>query len=74
MRNVFLAVSILLLVSVSASTMRNLRDVLISYGLGNQLQGWQLHRASAISYDGSAIAGYGASPNGLTTAFRATLP
>ena len=54
--------------------MRNLRDVLISYGLGNQLQGWQLHRASAISYTGSAIAGYGANPNGLTTAFLATLP
>ena len=54
--------------------MRNLRDVLVSYGLAPQLQGWQLNRASAISFDGSAIAGHGTNPNGLTEAFLANLP
>ncbi len=54
--------------------MRNLRDVLLSYGLASQLQGWQLHRASSISYDGKTIAGYGTNPKGLMEAFLATLP
>ncbi|MCP9453625.1 MAG: hypothetical protein NNA23_13190 [Nitrospira sp.] len=46
--------------------MRSLLDVLIDdYGLGSQLTGWSLARATAISPDGRHIVGYGFGPNGI---------
>ncbi|MCP9450143.1 MAG: VPLPA-CTERM sorting domain-containing protein, partial [Nitrospira sp.] len=45
--------------------MRSLLDVLIAdYGLGSQVTGWRLERATAISPDGRHIVGWGFSPNG----------
>jgi hypothetical protein len=42
-----------------------LKDVLVNeHGLGDELAGWSLVSASAISADGSVIAGMGVNPSG----------
>ncbi len=54
--------------------MRSLMDVLITdYGLGGQLTGWHLTRATAISPDGFSIVGYGRNPFGWTEAWLVRL-
>jgi uncharacterized membrane protein len=53
--------------------MRNLRSVLVeTYGL--DLTGWTLLAATAVSADGSAIAGTGTNPDGHREAWLAALP
>ena len=53
---------------------RSLRDVLVSVGLSEELQGWVLMEANAISDDGHVITGIGENPSGLDESFIATLP
>lgn len=51
---------------------RDLLNVLTNdYGLN--LSGWQLCRATALSYDGNIIVGYGVNPSGQTEAWIANL-
>jgi probable HAF family extracellular repeat protein len=52
--------------------MQKLFDVLVANG-ATDLEGWQLAKASAISPDGQWVVGFGYSPNGKQTAFRANL-
>ncbi|HJZ05137.1 MAG TPA: hypothetical protein VI935_05180 [Thermodesulfobacteriota bacterium] len=54
--------------------MRNLRDVLVSEGLSEELEGWALLEASAISHNGHLITGIAINPDGINEAFIATLP
>ena len=54
--------------------MRNLRDVLVSEGLSEKLEGWALLEASAISDNGHLITGIAINPDGINEAFIATLP
>jgi probable HAF family extracellular repeat protein len=55
--------------------MRNLRTVLESdYGLTEQLRGWRLGMAYAISADGTAIVGSGSNPQGREEGFIAIIP
>ncbi len=55
--------------------MRSLQTVLVDeYGLGNELDGWQLSAAHAISLDGTTIVGTGRDPAGNTEAWRAVIP
>ncbi|MDB6027063.1 MAG: hypothetical protein JWM68_3286, partial [Verrucomicrobiales bacterium] len=52
--------------------LRELLNVLINdYGLN--LAGWQLGRATALSYDGNIIVGYGTNPSGQTEAWIANI-
>jgi probable HAF family extracellular repeat protein len=53
---------------------RKLMDALIDDGLGEQLQGWTLNRATAISADGVTIVGWGTDPSGNYEAWMATMP
>lgn len=54
--------------------MRNLVDVLVDeYGLADQLAGWDLGEARAISDDGTVIVGFGINPDGNFEAWRAVL-
>jgi uncharacterized membrane protein len=54
---------------------RLLQDVLVSdYALGNQLTGWTLLSASAISGNGNVIAGIGINPAGDFQGWVATIP
>jgi probable HAF family extracellular repeat protein len=53
--------------------MRSLRGVLEALGLENELEGWTLRVAPAISADGRTIVGYGTNPTGKTEAWRAVL-
>lgn len=53
---------------------RDLKDVLVlEYGLGIELVGWELNVASKISPDGQNIVGYGTNPLGDTEAFLVRL-
>lgn len=55
--------------------MRDLQQVLIDeYGLGDELAGWTLKRALAISDDGRVICGNALGPNGSTTSWYAVIP
>lgn len=55
--------------------MRSLRSVLVTdHGLSDELAGWVLLSAEAISADGTAIAGYGINSQGRVEAFVATIP
>lgn len=54
-----------------ATGMRNLKSVLISYGL--DLTGWTLNAAQGISDDGRTIVGWGIDPNGFGAAWLARL-
>lgn len=51
---------------------RELLNVLTD-GYGLNLTGWQLCRATALSYDGNIIVGYGINPSGQTEAWMADL-
>jgi hypothetical protein len=53
--------------------MVNLREFLISQGVGN-LSGWTLQFAGGISDDGLTIAGTGRNPAGNPEAWVATIP
>jgi hypothetical protein len=53
--------------------MRNLRDVLVN-DLGLDLTGWTLHRATAMSEDGSTIVGWGTNPDRNTEAWLVRIP
>ena len=53
--------------------MRNLQDVLMSYGLGSSLRGWTLGSANAISADGRVITGTGINPLGFEEGWVARL-
>jgi probable HAF family extracellular repeat protein len=53
--------------------MRNLRDVLVSYGATN-LDGWLLTEARGVSSDGGTVVGTAISPAGVRQAFVATIP
>jgi len=53
--------------------MRNLVDVLVDLGLSDQMAGWDLERADAISADGLAIAGWGYNPEDGVEAWVAYL-
>jgi len=54
---------------------RILKDVLVDdFGLGPELDGWELNAATAVSDDGLRIAGYGVAPSGEQAAWRVTLP
>ena len=52
--------------------MRDLLNVLTN-GWGLNLQGWQLCRATALSFDGNVIVGYGINPSGQTEAWLANI-
>jgi probable HAF family extracellular repeat protein len=53
---------------------RNLRDVLVNdFGLGTNLDGWNLGYARGVSADGQVVVGYGTNPNGNTEAWIARL-
>jgi len=55
--------------------MRLLEDILVNdFGFGEELDGWTLTRAWAISQDGSTVVGRGINPEGQMEAFRAVLP
>lgn len=55
--------------------MRLVRDILVNdFGFGDELDGWTLTRAWAISADGSTIVGRAINPQGETEAYRAVLP
>jgi probable HAF family extracellular repeat protein len=55
--------------------MRSLRDVLVNeYGMGAQLQGWDLNFATGISADGRTICGYDLASNGDASAWVVRLP
>ncbi len=49
--------------------LRALADYLTTLGLGSQIQGWQFLRASAITHDGSYIAGTGVNGSGQLQGF-----
>jgi probable HAF family extracellular repeat protein len=51
---------------------RYLQELLAELGL--DVAGWQLESATAISYDGDTIAGYGINPDGVREAWVATIP
>jgi uncharacterized membrane protein len=51
---------------------RLLADVLTDLGL--DVAGWQLEAATAISYDGDTIVGYGINPDGVREAWVAVVP
>ena len=53
--------------------MRDLEEVLVQAGLGLQISGWHLGRATAISDDGKVIVGTGLTPGGLRHAWLADL-
>ena len=54
--------------------MRNLAEVLsIEFGLGNELAGWDLDDAIAISDDGTVVIGNGTNPDGYEEGWRAVL-
>lgn len=53
--------------------LRKLQDVLDADGLGAALEGWHLTRATAITPDGSTIAGIGIDPKGLQEPWVARL-
>jgi len=55
----------------STNGMQSVRDVLVS--LGNDLTGWRLTAALAISADGTTIVGTGINPSGQGEAWLATL-
>jgi hypothetical protein len=55
----------------AAHQSRILRDLLV--GLGANLTGWDLNNATAVSADGSVIAGYGFGPSGEQLGWVATL-
>lgn len=58
-----------------ANGMRSLRDVLIAeFGLGSQLQGWQLFVAKGISADGMTVTGQGRNPSGQDEGWIVTIP
>jgi hypothetical protein len=48
-----------------------LHDVLASYGLSDELDGWLLIEATGISDDGTVIVGYGFSPNSGIESYEA---
>ena len=51
-----------------------LRDLLVTdYGLAEELEGWRLTLATAISDDGNTIAGHGIDPEGNSAAWVVTL-
>jgi hypothetical protein len=55
--------------------MRLVQDILVNdFGFGEELDGWTLTRAWAISEDGSTVVGRGINPEGQMEAFRAVLP
>jgi uncharacterized membrane protein len=57
----------------SDAGMRNLRDVLVSFGATN-LDGWLLTEAQGVSSDGLTVVGTAISPAGVRQAFVATIP
>jgi uncharacterized membrane protein len=55
--------------------MQDLQQVLsLRYGLADELSGWHLSAATAISPDGTAIVGVGVNPSGVNEAWLAILP
>ena len=55
--------------------MRLVRDILVNdFGFGDELDGWVLTRAWAVSEDGSTIVGRAINPEGQDEAFRAVFP
>ncbi|MBE3068630.1 MAG: PEP-CTERM sorting domain-containing protein, partial [Planctomycetes bacterium] len=55
--------------------MRLVRDILVNdFGFGDELDGWVLTRAWAVSEDGSTIVGRAINPEGKDEAFRAVFP
>ncbi|MCO6044062.1 hypothetical protein NG895_09085 [Aeoliella sp. ICT_H6.2] len=58
----------------ASNGMRDLTDVLINdFGLGDELVGWDLGGAEAISNDGRVIIGRGINPDGNFEAWRAVM-
>jgi uncharacterized membrane protein len=58
----------------TAHGMRNLKDFLINTGgLGSELAGWVLERATGVSSDGRRIVGNGINPQGRQEAWVATI-
>jgi probable HAF family extracellular repeat protein len=58
----------------ASSGMRDLQDDLVNvYGLGSQLAGWGLVRATGVSADGRVIVGAGFDPGGYVEAWVARL-
>jgi len=49
-------------------------DLITNFGLGSELQGWELWVASDVSFDGRAIVGYGRNPQGDYQAFLVRFP
>jgi probable HAF family extracellular repeat protein len=59
----------------SVDGMQNLQEVLsTTYGLEEQLAGWNLRGARGISPDGRIIVGYGTNPAGLREGWLAIIP
>ena len=57
------------------TSMRSLKNILVSdYELTDELAGWQLSRAAAVSADGSTIVGWGINPAGRNAGWIARLP
>jgi len=55
--------------------MRLVKDILVNdFGFTDELDGWTLTRAWAVSEDGSTIVGRGYNPEGQMEAFRAVFP
>jgi probable HAF family extracellular repeat protein len=55
------------------NTIYSLYEVLVGLGLEDELNRWELHRATAISADGLTIVGFGTNPDGRWEAWRAEL-
>jgi len=56
------------------SGLRALADYLTTLGLGDQIKGWSLYRASAITPDGRYVVGSGRNGSGYQQAFLIYLP
>ena len=54
--------------------MRSVEEVLSGLGLGPDLSGWSLERATGLSADGLTLAGTGIDPNGIEKGWIATVP
>ncbi|MFN9441982.1 MAG: hypothetical protein ACK6DH_06860 [Planctomycetota bacterium] len=49
-------------------------DLIANFGLGSELQGWELWVATDVSFDGRAIVGFGRNPQGDYQAFLVRFP
>ena len=57
-----------------AGGIRSIKDVLANdFGLGSDVNGWNIFHASAVSWDGKVIVGYGVNPDGNSEAWVASL-